>query len=288
MRDWRTPTGSGSGKLRDWNGYAERWAELHGGVDPRQAQPVVRRWLKATYRVGRVLARLRVPAGAVTLTGLVLNLLVPVLAGRHGGWPVLAALVVVLAGAADGLDGAVAVIRDRTTRLGYVYDSVADRIGEAAWLVALWLLGVPGWLAALCGALAWLHEYVRARAVGADMREIGVVTLAERPTRVIAATVGLFLGGIGGLITPGIGAGAAIVVTAVWTLLGALGLGQLANAVVAALHDAPADSAPGPGANTPAGGGPGGGDPDAETRKLAPDDPDATTVPDASRWPDHA
>jgi CDP-diacylglycerol--glycerol-3-phosphate 3-phosphatidyltransferase len=237
---------------------------------------VVRGWLKGTYRVGRVLARLRVPPGAVTLTGLALNLLVPVLAGRHSAWPLLGALVVVLAGAADGLDGAVAVIRDRTTRLGYLYDSVADRIGEVAWLVALWLLGVPGWLAALCGALAWLHEYVRARAVGADMREIGVVTLAERPTRVIAATAGLFLGGIGGLISTGVGAGAATVVTAVWALLGAVGLGQLANAVVAALRGAPEP----PGSSS--------GDPDAVTHKMAPEGADATTVADPSRWPDHA
>ena len=40
---------------------------------------------------------------------------------------------------------AIAVVGNRVTRLGYVYDAAADRISEAAWLVAFWLIGVPGW-----------------------------------------------------------------------------------------------------------------------------------------------
>ena len=62
-------------------------------------------------------------------------------------------------------DGAVAVVTDRTTRLGYVYDSVADRLGEAAWLLGL-LAGrrARGCWSRPAGALSWLHEYVRARA----------------------------------------------------------------------------------------------------------------------------
>ena len=51
-----------------------------------------------------------------------------------------------LAAVADSVDGAVAVVTGRTTRLGYVYDSVADRLGEVAWLLAFWLVGAPGGL----------------------------------------------------------------------------------------------------------------------------------------------
>lgn len=103
----------------------------------------------------------------------------------------LAAVLVLVAALADGLDGAVAVVSGRVTRIGFVYDSVADRLGEAAWLGAFWLAGAPGWLVTLAGAASWLHEYVRARAVAAGMSEIGVVTVGERPTRALVAGLGL-------------------------------------------------------------------------------------------------
>jgi CDP-diacylglycerol--glycerol-3-phosphate 3-phosphatidyltransferase len=170
----------------------------------------------------------------VTAAGLVLCALVPlaVRAGRLG--PVLGAALVVLSTVADSADGAVAVITNRVTRLGYVYDSVADRLGEAAWLVALWLLGVPVWLVVTTGGLAWLHEYLRARATAAGMKEIGIVTVAERPTRAIAVTLGLLMAGLGGLATRDLAVGTATMATAIWLLLGVVGLGQL----VAATHTA--------------------------------------------------
>jgi hypothetical protein len=55
-------------------------------------------------------------------------------------------VLVLLSAVADTVDGAVAVIAGRATRLGQVDDSLADRLGEACWLVALWLVGAPGWL----------------------------------------------------------------------------------------------------------------------------------------------
>jgi CDP-diacylglycerol--glycerol-3-phosphate 3-phosphatidyltransferase len=127
------------------------------------------------------------------------------------------------------------VLTNRVSRLGYVYDSVADRLGEAAWLVALWLLGVPAWLALAAGAAAWLHEYLRARATAAGMREIGVVTVAERPTRAIVVTVGLLLGGLAGAAGRPLVAGTATLAAAVLLLLGVVALGQLVVAVHAGL-----------------------------------------------------
>jgi phosphatidylglycerophosphate synthase len=221
--------------LASWEQYATRWSGLHGGVDPRQRSVLFRGWLRLAYRVGRVLARLGVRPAAVTALGLLLCALVPlaVRSGRLG--PVVAAGLVVLAGVADSADGAVAVITNRVTRLGYVYDSVADRLGEAAWLVGFWLLGVPAWLVVAAGAVAWLHEYLRARATAAGMREIGVVTVAERPTRGIVVTLGFVLAGLGGLAGPALRVGTATLAAAAWLLLGVVGLGQLAAAVHAAL-----------------------------------------------------
>ncbi|MEU6203661.1 CDP-alcohol phosphatidyltransferase family protein [Micromonospora musae] len=226
------------GTQLNWDEYATAWARLHGGFDPRKAAPVVQGWLRFAYHVGYVLGRMRVGPTAVTVAGVLLCVCVPVFAVRPVDGPFLAALFVLLAGVADSVDGAVAVVTGRTTRLGYVYDSVADRIGEAAWLVAFWLVGAPGALAAAAGALSWLHEYVRARAVSAGMREIGAVTVGERPTRVLVALGGLLVAGLAGLIEPDLAAGTITMATAVWVLLAGFGLGQLLAAVRRALIEA--------------------------------------------------
>ncbi|HKT04520.1 MAG TPA: CDP-alcohol phosphatidyltransferase family protein, partial [Rugosimonospora sp.] len=147
--------------MLSWDQYADQWAALHSGVDPRRARPEVRRWVRFAYHAGKVLARLRVPPVAVTGGALLLGILTPLLAVRHGAWPALAAVLVVAAAAADGLDGAVALLSGRTSPLGYVYDALADRLVELCWLLALWLVGVPGWVVASCLAVSWLHEYVR-------------------------------------------------------------------------------------------------------------------------------
>ncbi|OKI75180.1 CDP-alcohol phosphatidyltransferase family protein [Micromonospora sp. CB01531] len=226
------------GTQLNWDQYAAAWARLHGGFDPRAAAPVVRAWLRFSYHVGYILGRLRVGPTPVTVVGVLLCAGVPLLVGRPGDGPFLGALLVLLAAVADSVDGAVAVVTNRTTRLGYVYDSVADRLGEAAWLTAFWLLGAPGALVAAAGGLSWLHEYVRARAVAAGMREIGVVTVGERPTRVCVALVGLVVAGLTGLLDADVTAGTSTMVTTVWVLLAGYGLGQLLSAVRRALIDA--------------------------------------------------
>ena len=212
-----------------WDQYAERWSGLHGGVDPRRASVAVRAWSRLAYGLGRLLARLRVPPAAVTAAGAALSLLVPVAAGV--GRPESAAVLVLLATLADALDGAVAIIADRVTRLGYVYDSVADRLGEAAWLVALWLLGGPFWLVVAAGAVTWLHEYVRARATAAGMTDVGVVTVAERPTRAIVAILGLAAAGVATLVSHAFLTGTVTLAAIAWLLLAVIGLVQLIKAV---------------------------------------------------------
>lgn len=221
-----------------WDDYATAWARLHGGFDPRAAAPVVRAWLRFAYHVGYILGRLRITPTAVTVAGVLLCLCVPLFSVRSVDGPIVGALFVLLAAVADSVDGAVAVATNRTTRLGYVYDSLADRLGEIAWLAAFWLVGAPGALVVAGGALSWLHEYVRARAVAAGMRDIGAVTVGERPTRVCVALVGLLLAGLTGLIDPDLAAGTITMATAVWVLLAGFGLGQLLSTVRRALIDA--------------------------------------------------
>jgi CDP-diacylglycerol--glycerol-3-phosphate 3-phosphatidyltransferase len=219
----------------NWDGYASAWAGLHGGFDPRRASPPVRGWLRVAYSMGKLLARLGVSPTAVTVAGLVAAAAVPAMAALGPGWPLGAAGLVLLGAVADSADGAVAVVAGRTSRRGYVYDSLADRVGELCWAAAFWAVGVPWPLPAGCVALSWLHEYARARATAAGMSGIGVVTVGERPTRVSVALVGLLLAGATGLLAPEFAAGTATVVAVVWALLAAIGLGQLISAIRAAL-----------------------------------------------------
>jgi CDP-diacylglycerol--glycerol-3-phosphate 3-phosphatidyltransferase len=219
------------GTRLNWDEYAVNWARLHGGFDPRRAAPTVQGWLRFAYQTGYLLGRLRVSPTAVTVVGMLLCLAVPVAVVRGPTGPFIGAGFVLLAALADSVDGAVAVITGRTTRLGYVYDSLADRIGEAGWLIAFWLLGAPGPLVVLVGALSWLHEYLRARSVSAGMREIGAVTVGERPSRVALALVGLLAAGAAGLIDLHLAAGTITVITAIWVLLAGYGLLQLLGAV---------------------------------------------------------
>jgi CDP-diacylglycerol--glycerol-3-phosphate 3-phosphatidyltransferase len=214
--------------VTDWDTYAERWSALHGGYDPRRAPAVVRGWLWLAHRVARQLAKTPLSPGAVTAAGLVISAGVPPLAWAGGGWLLAGVLLVLATALADTVDGALAVMTGRTSRLGQVYDSVADRLTEACWLVGLAFAGAPAPLAAL-GVVAWLHEYVRARAEVAGMADLGVVTVGERPTRVIVAVFGLALAGV-------LGGWAATAATAVWVVLGTVGLIQLHAAVRRALR----------------------------------------------------
>jgi CDP-diacylglycerol--glycerol-3-phosphate 3-phosphatidyltransferase len=206
-----------------WDEFVAAWSRLHGGFDPAAASPVVRGWVLIAYRMGSWLGSKRVRPSAVTTAGLIVSLAVPAVVPLGVPGMLLGALLVLVAAFADGIDGAVAVVTGRATRLGYVYDSVADRLGELAWLVAFGLAGAPVWLVVAAGAISWLHEYARARATAAGMREIGVVTVAERPTRVLVTIFGLLVGALLPV--------AVTVAAAVWAALALVGLTQLAVAI---------------------------------------------------------
>jgi phosphatidylglycerophosphate synthase len=200
--------------------YLARWSRLHGGAS---TTGLVGWWLGIAHAVARPLVRAGVGPWPVTAAGVVLAGVACWPASAGNRWPVLAALLVGASGLLDNLDGAVAVLSGRTSRWGFVLDSGCDRLADAAYCLALLLAGAPAGLAVVGAALAWLHEYVRARAAVTGMPEIGVVTVSERPTRVIVTA--MFLLGAG--VYPGAahvwaGAGAAA-----WTVLGAVGLAHL-------------------------------------------------------------
>ena len=201
-------------------GYLEQWSQLHGGVRPRG---LVGGWLRLVHACAHPFVVLGVPPNAITLTGLAVAALAlpPAAAGAH--WPLLAVVPVVLSALLDSLDGAVAVLTGRISRLGAVLDPACDRLADLCFLAALWLAGATaGWC--LAGAVvALLHEQVRASARANGMSEVGVVTVAERPTRVIVTAAFLLAAGL----YPAAAAHWATAGAIAWTTLGAVGLVQL-------------------------------------------------------------
>jgi CDP-diacylglycerol--glycerol-3-phosphate 3-phosphatidyltransferase len=193
----------------DRDAYFDGWSALHGGFDPRSAfWPRV--WLGMTYRMGRPLAGRGVAPDAVTALAVLVTALALVPAGAGGVWPLLAVVVVIASGLLDNLDGCVAVLQGRTSRWGYVLDSLADRVCDALYLVALWLAGAPAGLCVGAGAAIVLLEYARARAAGAGFDDIGLVTVGERPTRIVVTCFGLaFAGFLPAYAAWSAGAGAA-------------------------------------------------------------------------------
>ena len=204
--------------------YLRQWSALHGDA---AATGLVGWWIGGAYRVARPLARAGVGPDAVTLVGLAVALGAAGAAVPGGRWVGAACALVVLSGVLDNLDGAVALLTGRATRRGFVLDSVCDRIADAAYCAALWFAGAPGVLVVAGGAVAWLHEYTRARAAIAGMPDVGVGTVAERPTRVIVTA--MFL--LGAALYPSAGATWATSGAAAWLAVGLVGATQLAVTV---------------------------------------------------------
>jgi CDP-diacylglycerol--glycerol-3-phosphate 3-phosphatidyltransferase len=195
--------------------------------------PFVRWWLGLAYAVGRPLAAARVAPTALTVLGLALAAAVVPVAGLGGRWPALGTMLVVVSGLVDNLDGTVAVLSDRVTRWGALADAVCDRVADAAYAVAFWVLGAPAWLCLLWAGLSYLAEYARARGQVLLAGPVEVVTVGERPTRVVVTAI--FLAGAA-LLT----AQADVVVTvgaAAGAGAAAVGLLQLGRALRRRLAD---------------------------------------------------
>ncbi len=148
----------------------------------------------------RFIGRLGVSPAVFTLLGLAL-------AGAAGlafayGRLRTAAVLILAAGSADMIDGAVARVAARTSRFGAFLDSVTDRYGEAAYLTGLiYYYAAAGdeWktlTAAVVLSGSFLVSYVKARAQ--SLGENCDVGLMERPERMLLLALGYLVGGYGG------------------------------------------------------------------------------------------
>jgi phosphatidylglycerophosphate synthase len=236
-------------RTSSYEAYLAGWREAH--LLEEGARPggwLAAAYLRLPYAVGAPLARLGVDPDLVTLAGLWLALVAGWTATVGPGWAAAAGALTLLAGVADSVDGAVAVLQRRTSAFGFVWDPTADRLADLAVIagpVALVATRAdPGWAALAVGTgaaaagLLLLLEYVRARAqAGRVAAAWSLATPGERPTRVIVlGLAGLAVGaaqlsGTGsGLAEAALDAGYPLAL-AVLALLEAAGCVQLLLAV---------------------------------------------------------
>ncbi len=106
---------------------------------------------------------------------------------------VLAAVLLLVSGFFDALDGVVARLFERVTVFGGFLDSLLDRYADALILIGLVLGGFANvfWgLLALMGSLLVSYSRARAEAAGVKMETIG---LAERAERILILVVASFV-----------------------------------------------------------------------------------------------
>ncbi len=159
----------------DRDSFFHTWSSLHGDVE---IEGVVRGWLKISYRISQSLHKFRITPNILTGFGVIAAVALWPLAKSYWAIPVLALSLL-----ADGLDGSLAIIGQRTSIRGALIDSFADRISELFWALACYQLGVDFRIVFIAWAAAMTQEYIRARAGGLGVKEIGVVTICERPVR---------------------------------------------------------------------------------------------------------
>jgi CDP-diacylglycerol--glycerol-3-phosphate 3-phosphatidyltransferase len=188
------------------------WSELHHGIDPDQV-PLLRAWLRFVWTVARPFKT--IPPLIITAAGAA-SAVVAVIVTPAG------ALVLVVASVlCDALDGAVALAAGRVSRLGSVADKTADRIADSAFALVVWQCGAPLWLALSAGASTLIVEGVRVVRGGVALARI---TVAERPTRTICTVLACGSAAVSMSVWP------PTVCAAVWTVLGLIGIVQVATA----------------------------------------------------------
>lgn len=159
------------------------WSKLH--LDT-QVTGIVKGWLSISYVLARLLSALKITPNTLTLLGVV-----SAVAALFYQRSVIALVFLVLSLICDGVDGSVAIISRKESKLGAVLDSIADRITEALWFLALYQWGIAPEICLALFALALTQEYARARMASLGFDQIGVVTIAERPVR--ASAIAIFM-----------------------------------------------------------------------------------------------
>ena len=157
------------------NEFFALWSRMHGDA---KITGIVRTWLVISYKIAKLLSRLKFTPNKLTFLGLVFGVLLFIYA--QSPW---APILLIFSLICDGVDGSLAIFTSNTTRWGAILDSIIDRITEFFWILAIYKIGADERLLLVVIVIASIQEYTRARAGGLGMQQVGVVTFAERPVR---------------------------------------------------------------------------------------------------------
>ena len=115
--------------------FFSNWSKVHGDAE---INGIVRIWLRISFVITRPLVALKVSPNSLSLLSIVsaIAFLIDIESPR-------AILFLVLSLLLDGIDGTVAISTGKSSRFGAIVAAVADRIVEAVWSYAFFLLGAP-------------------------------------------------------------------------------------------------------------------------------------------------
>lgn len=198
--------------------YLVKWSGLHGGVAPTG---LVKIWLRLAFAMSTPLVRLN----PNLITGSALLFMGGAIGWIAGPEPkyLVSALLVLLVGLIDSFDGIVALRSSRVTSWGAYLDSIVDRFIDVGIGLLFLVLGAPLELVMAAVSLALVHEYMRARAGGVGHHEVGVVTVAEKPTRIALGV--MFL--VACAVRPQDSQQLADVAVITWSVIGVIGFAHL-------------------------------------------------------------
>lgn len=155
--------------------FVAKWSVLHSDAP---VKGLTAAWLKISYRFGLIATILRISPTVLTLLGLASAAMTALTASSW--WAIIFLIFSLFC---DAIDGSVAIFQKRENAWGSTLDSVVDRISEAFWLYALYVIGVPAWLAVTIWSIVAFQEYSRAKLSSLNIREYGPATPTDRPLR---------------------------------------------------------------------------------------------------------
>lgn len=128
------------------------------------------------------ISRLGVSPNAITILGLVISFLCPLLAAYKISSPFLVAIGITISSFMDMLDGAIARVSKKITKFGSILDSFSDRIEESMYILSLMFLGLNEVMSILFLTFSFLISYLRALGEkhGIVVEGVGLVERGER------------------------------------------------------------------------------------------------------------
>lgn len=160
----------------------QEWSDLHSGAEVGK---FIGFWLGLLKAIAQPFIWARITPNQISVIAVLISF--PLIFDFNYWWLILIGLFL------DGVDGQVALATNRASKSGAVIDSISDRTVEFIWAVGMILVGLNFAIVLTFIGLAWVQEYLRARAGGLGFRKIGLITIGERPTRgVFAILISIF------------------------------------------------------------------------------------------------